>query len=103
MKMNRMTLAEWQDVSSLADLSPYRAADDQAEAYLTRPGHPLSDETLRWMLQGLLVLTVQDIELLTVWLAGNESRIAAGEESMGMLAGAFRALVGREATKSSAG
>ena len=85
-------------MTPLSDLSHYRAAADQAEAYLTRPGHTLSDETLRWMLQGLLVLSAQDLELLTVWLAGNEARIAAGDESMGMLAGAFRALVGREPT-----
>ena len=85
-------------MTPLADLSHYRAAADQAEAYLTRPGKQIADDVVRWTFQGLLVLSVQDVELLALWLAGNEARIAAGDESMGMLAGAFRALVGREAT-----
>lgn len=36
-------------------------------------------------------------ELLRLWLAGNESRIAKGEDSLGLLRSVFKAVIGREA------
>lgn len=78
-------------------MTPYQLACDQAHAYLERPlpHGGLSDDALRWMVRTLLALRPADLDILTLWLQGNEQRIACGEDGLGMLAPVFEAVLGR--------
>jgi len=80
--------------------SRYQLAVDQASAYLDPSlPHTNSEETNRWMVQGLMVLDPGTLDTLVAWLLHHEGDIAkpSNWDDWAALATVFEKLVGRAA------
>ena len=81
----------------LANLSAYQLAVEQAHAYLHRVDtKEYSDLALRWMVENLLILGPTELDLLLIYLQGNEQAIATGDYGMGILHQVFTRMIGKE-------
>ncbi len=106
MRESQTIYADWLAIpmmdDPIAQPSRYQQATDQAHAYLKRPELHYTEEVLRWMVSGLVLMPPEALQALRQWLAHHERDIAAPTvwDDLGMLAGVFQAVMGREACAS---